>query len=191
MGRLTTAAAAVAAVTALALTACGGGDSGGGRDSQTDEGKAYVDAMMSTYSADMGFTEPQARCIAELAIDTVGVQALEDAGITPDKMNSSEGLLADYTPTTEQADQLVDGVFGCVDFGELMVSQMAADDTVTLPEDKVRCIGNEMAKSEAFKDSLKADMLGIEATADDAAIDEAIFGIFDTCEVDFADLMGA
>jgi hypothetical protein len=34
-------------------------------------------------------------------------------------------------------------------------------------------------------------MLGIEATTDDAAIEEAIFGIFDTCEVDFADLMGA
>jgi hypothetical protein len=188
MGRLTK-AAATAAMVALALTACGGGGGGSSRESQTEDGKAYVDAMMSTYSADMGFTEPQARCIAELAIDTVGVQALEDAGITPDKMNSSEGLLADYTPTTEQADQLVDGVFGCVDFGELMVSQMAADDTVSLPEDKVRCIGNEMAKSEAFKDSLKADMLGL-GSIEDAAIDEAIFGIFDTCKVDFADLMG-
>lgn len=188
MGRLNT-TAAVAAV-ALALTACGGGDDSGGRDSQTDEGKAYVEAMMSTYSADMGFTEPQATCIAELAIDTVGVDALQDAGVTPEKIEQGEELLADFTPTEAQADTMVDGVFGCVDFGELMVAQMGAED-IGIPEDKVRCIGDAMAKSDAFKDSLKSEMLGIEATTDDAAIEEAIFGIFDTCEVDFADLMGA
>lgn len=188
MRRFTMAASAAAVM--FALAACGGDDGGsGGKDSQSDEGKAYVEAMMSSYDASMGFDETQARCIAELAIDTVGVSTLKDAGITPENMDSSDNLLADYTPTEAQADQLVDGVFGCVDFGELMVAQMGSED-IDLPEDKVRCIGDEMAKSDAFKDSMKADMLGLETETADAAIDEAIFGIFDTCEVDFADLMG-
>lgn len=146
--------------------------------------------MMASYDPSMGFDETQGRCIAELAVDTVGVDALKEAGITPETMDASDELLSDYTPTEAQADQLVDGMFECVDFGELLVSQMGSEN-IEIPEDKVRCIGDEMAKSEPFKDSLKADMLGVAGESDDAAVEEAIFAFFDTCEVDFADLMGA
>lgn len=188
MGRFTATTGVAALV--LALAACGGdGDGGGDRDSQTTEGKAYVDAMMATYDPSMGFDEQQGRCIAELAIDTIGVSTLKDAGITPEDMDSGDSLLADYQPTEAQADSLIDGMFECIDFGELMVSQMGSTD-ISIPDDKVKCIGQAMADSSAFRDSLKADMLGVESTSSDTDIETAIFAIFDSCEVDFADLMG-
>jgi hypothetical protein len=187
-----TAAVLLATAALLALASCGDDDSGGsGGDSQSADGQEYVDAIMSTFDAeDAGFPEEDAQCVAERTVDIVGVDTLQEAGITPEEIAAGDGedLLADFEPTEEQADAIVDGFFECVDFAELFVGQMTMTTDVQIDEEKLRCIGERMQSSEALRASLKASVLGDEST-DDPFSEDAIFTMFEECDVELTDLM--
>lgn len=162
-----------------------------GHDSQTPEGQAYVDAMMLS-SGESGFSEDQARCVAEGAVDIVGVQALKDAGVTPDMVASGSELLPDFTPTEAQANAMLDMMFGCVDFGELMVSEMAG---VQLPADQVQCIGDALETNETFRAFMVTTMISstsvtVDTTDIQMDLTTAMLEIFTTCGVDPGSLGG-
>lgn len=176
----------------IGKAATGGGSSGG--DSRTTEGKAYVDAMTSSFQVDgSGITPTDARCIAGVAVDVVTVKTLKAAGVTPENVantsGTSKGPFDNFKPTEQQANGIVDGIFKCVDFGQLMVQQLTGSQT-SLPfsVDKVKCLGVEMAKSPAFKDYIKASMLNTDTTAPDAGIQKAVLPLFDKCKISLGDL---
>jgi hypothetical protein len=162
----------------------------GGRDSQTPEGQAYVDAMMLS-SGESGFSEADARCVAEGAVDIVGVQALKDAGVTPDMVASGSELLPDFTPTEAQANAMIDMMFGCVDFGQMMVGQMG----VQLPADQVQCIGDALETNETFRTFMVTTMISSTSTTVDTtdiqtSLTTAMLEIFTSCGVDPGSLAG-
>ena len=158
----------------------------GGHDSQTPEGQAYVDAMMET-SDDSGFTDTEARCIAEGSIDVIGVQTLRDAGVTPEMMAEGGELLSDFEPSEAQANALNDMMFACVDFGALMTVEMGVG---VLPAEQVACIGDALETDEVFRSFLVSSMLGAEdetGTTDDMVdLQNALMDIMVGCGVDLS-----
>ena len=155
-----------------------------GHDSQTPEGQAYVDAMMQS-AGDSGMSDLEARCIAEGTVDIIGVQALKDSGVTPEMVAEGGELLPDYVPTEAQASALLDTMFGCVDFGELMVAGMGVG---VLPAEQVACIGDGLETDETFRSFLISSMISsaseTETTDDPMALQSALIDIMMSCGVD-------
>jgi hypothetical protein len=180
------------AVIGLALAACGGGDGG---DSGSSKGKEYVDAIMATFESEeeMPIPEDDARCVAEGMVDTIGVDELEAAGVTPDDIRSASdegGPLADFKPTETQADEMVDTMFRCVDFGDVFASSLAADESAPdIPADKVECLGDAMEQSDTFRTSLRNEFLGVETSGDDESA--AFVELFEQCDISLSDLVGS
>lgn len=192
MGRISATILGATALFALASCSDDGGSSV--KASQTEEGKAYVDAMMSQFDASSGFTKDQGRCIAELTIDTVGIQELKDAGITPENVNdttdASSSVFDKFKPDSKQADAIIDGVFGCVDFGEVMLTQLSGTgNSLPIEADKVRCVGQAMEKSTEFHDFLKATLLNVDSNTN-ADIQALLRQMFTDCGVDLSQLGG-
>jgi len=180
----------VAALVVIGIVVLGGGDDGGGgRDSQTAEGREYVAAIVAS-STDFG--EEETRCLAEGVVDIVGVEELQSNGITPDNIGSGDGVLGDYVPAQATVDELVDMMFGCVNFGELFLQGMTGSG-LAIPDDQIRCIGSELAESQEFRDFVSASVFS-DATGgtgpDESAMQTLVVGIFETCGVDMTALGG-
>ncbi|MBM3674477.1 MAG: hypothetical protein FJW88_05895 [Actinobacteria bacterium] len=88
------------------LAACSSSD---GSDAETQK---YVDAMMvSVDTSDFPFTRTEARCLAEQMVDTVGVDTLEEAGITPEDIENDDSELSDLDLSRDEAAELADVIF--------------------------------------------------------------------------------
>jgi hypothetical protein len=179
----------VAAVVAVIATR---GGSSSARDSQTADGKKYVAAIVK--SADSQTFKPtETKCIAEGAVDAIGIETFQKAGVTPEDMtNSTESaLLPGFKPTEAQANALVDMMFDCVDFGAMFASAMGAT-AVSIPTDKLHCVGDQLAVNKAFRASLITTMLTPQTTTTDPAagsdVESAMFEIFTKCGVNLDDL---
>jgi hypothetical protein len=170
----------------------GGGDSA--RDSQTEEGKKYVAAMMASSDAET-FSADEATCIAEGSVDIIGVKTLQDAGVTPDDMaNSSDSdLLPGFKPTEQQANAILDLMFGCVDFGTMFAEGMVGSG-VDLPSEKMHCVGDQLEASPAFRAFLVSTMLNPDTDTTDPSegggVEAAMLEIFTKCGVSTTDLGG-
>lgn len=170
------------------LAACGGGG-----DSNKD---AYVEAIAaSVQQDDAPFTEEQATCIASGMVDAIGVDTIEEAGVTPDDIanddDDSQFEKVTKDISEEQASDIVDVIFGgeCFSFGEVLVSQMG-DDGPDLSDDQIECIGDQFAQNEAFKQAFVDSLITGEDNPDvDAALGD-IFSIFGECDIDLGDLGG-
>ncbi len=175
---------AIISLTGL-LAACGGGG-----DSNKD---AYIDAIAATMQADDApFDAEQANCIATGMVDAIGVDTIEEAGVTPEEIANDEDdsqfekVTADISE--EQANDLVDVIFGgeCFSFGEVLASQMG-EDGPDLSDDQIECIGDQFAKNETFKKAFVDSLITGEDNPDvDAALGD-IFSIFGECDIDLAD----
>ena len=104
------------AIVALVATAaaCGGDDDGDGGDSaaaDTPIGQALTAELMSeTEDSPIG-TEEEARCVSGRIVSGIGEDRLTELGVTPD----SVGEIDDIAFSTEEADEIVDAMFSCVD----------------------------------------------------------------------------
>jgi hypothetical protein len=178
----------VAAAATLLLAGCG--SSSGSRDSQTTKGRAYVEAMVTGSGpvGNSGFTESQSRCIAAKVVDIIGVEEMEKAGVTPENIDEGDSLTGKYTPTDAEAEDLVDAVLGCVDFGVIFAEQAATD--ISLPGDKLHCIGDAMAELKEFRTYMKQAIMGLHtgSTVPQSALMYGLVGIFQKCGVDLGAL---
>lgn len=79
MHRSPLAGAAAAVALLLSLTACGSAGS------DPDEAEIKADLVSRAQEGDDGLTEPQAECYADLIIDEVGVDRLNDVDLGADE----------------------------------------------------------------------------------------------------------
>jgi hypothetical protein len=182
----------LSAATALLVAGCGGG--GDGTDSQTEQGQEYVDAIMvGSDDEDLGLDENQVRCAAEGWVDLYGIETFEDAGVSPDDIRAvadDEGFPSLLDSTAEQADGFVDVLVECVDFGDVITDSLAEEpDAPELSRDQLDCIGSRLEESGEFRETLKAEFLGGDAS--DVDMTAVAVEAFDECGVSFGDLLGS
>jgi hypothetical protein len=160
------------------------GDSGKSGDSQTAAGKKYVAAMVASGKNNDQFTTTEMQCLASGIIDIVGVATLQKAGVTPEAVAANTGtdLMPGFTPTKAQANQIVDMIFRCVDFGKQIAAQMAGS-SVKLSTTQVQCIGNKLEQSEVFHTYLADTMFNKSGTGSAAAPTAEIVSIVKACGV--------
>jgi hypothetical protein len=109
----------------LVMSACGGGDEKS--DDKKDESKPgtrdeYVDAFKPGV-ATMGVTDEQATCIAEAAVDTVGVDKLNKVTNPREiETQTSSFDLASLGLSEEEGGALYDKMDACVDIFDLLAN---------------------------------------------------------------------
>jgi hypothetical protein len=183
----------LSAATALLAAGC----SGGARDeadSQTEKGREYVDAIMTgSEDEELNLDENQVRCAAEGWVDLYGIEGFEDAGVSPEDIRAvadDEGFPSLLDSTDEQADGFVDVLVECVDFGEVIADSLAEEpDAPELSRDQLDCIGSRLEESGEFREAMKAEFLGGEAS--DVDMTAVAAEAFDDCGVSFGDLLGS
>jgi hypothetical protein len=131
--------AAVAATLAVLLTAgvgaCGddggGGEAGGDGGDSADSGAEHSrdDYVALLAGGGEGMSEQQAQCISEAVVDTIGVDALEEAGVWDDLQADPEAALADYGVVVgeQQVSAISTGIGACIDVRELFEQMTVAD----------------------------------------------------------------
>jgi len=129
---------------------CGDDDSeGGGTDTGSesegdlsDEERAYVDAAVDGYDAerDAPMTEDDARCMATSMVQGIGVDRLEEMGITPESF-SEDGDLPEGALTEADAEAMVSEIAGCIDLQELFLAGFTEDESLS-PE-TVECLADQ------------------------------------------------
>lgn len=143
--RIRSTAAALAA--ALILAACSSGGSGA---SVSDEGKPYAEAIAKAMTSPTGDNVPldddQADCLAGHFVNTIGVDRMKDAGVTPADFDvgagplNEEGPLADMDLSEKDANQLFDSFGKCdMNFRDVMIDSIMADEENVSPE-MVTCL---------------------------------------------------
>lgn len=112
-----------------------GGESGDPVDVGGD-GQAYVDAMMQSMQGDEEFplSDDQAECFSSRFVDTIGVDRLQDAGITPEMMASDDDSMefTELNLSEDQGNELYDNFGDCgIDLRQIMLDSMAEDEEMT------------------------------------------------------------
>jgi hypothetical protein len=154
---------AVLGAAALLAAGCGGGGDGG--DAASSEGQEYVDAIVASFneSSETGSTpisEDDARCAGEGFVETLGVDRLEEAGITPEQLRDADNLTAVVPDvTTEEADALVDVIYDCIDISGVFVAGFAESAGATLPDDTVECLAGNFENSERLREAFANSIL--------------------------------
>lgn len=115
-------------IVALAATAaaCGGDDDGGGGDSaaaDTPIGQALTAELLSeTEDSPIG-TEEEARCVAGGIVSGIGEDRLTELGVTPESVGNIEDIGFD----ADEADEIVDAMFSCVDVKAALAEEFEAE----------------------------------------------------------------
>jgi hypothetical protein len=180
------------AAAAFVVPTCGGESQ---RDSGTAEGREYVEAIMAGHRSDEPpMDEEQSRCAAERWVDAVGVEAFVAADVTPEDVRVASEEDVDFMHlielTDEQGGELADIMIECIDMAALMMKSFSSSSRFPdLPADKMECVATEMERTDAFRELMKAGVLGQEQ--DPADVQSMLLRSFDSCEVDISDLLGS
>jgi hypothetical protein len=161
--------------------ACGDDDDeGGGGDLSSDE-QEFVDAAMADFDPEEAepLTEDDARCVVVSMVDALGVERLEEVGLTPESF-ADEG--DDSFPSgleEAEANRVVDGFEGCFDMSQLFLDQMADDESLS-PEAR-ECLAE--AFDEDFTRRIFVTMLtkGEDALEEDEELTSELFAAISQC----------
>ena len=171
--------ALMAGISLFAVAACGDDDKGGGGNLSAEE-QAYVDEAMSNFDPEEAepLSEDDARCMVTSMVQAVGVDTLEDAGLTAESFGDDSSTLPEGL-TKDQAEDVVDGIDGCIDMSELFLQGMTEDSS--LSDDDKKCLADAF-DSKTIRD-LMVTMLsqGEEGLEDDPAIMSKVFEVFSKC----------
>jgi hypothetical protein len=160
------------AVVLLLLTACGGDPA---RDSQTERGEEYVEAIMSAVEGEPANLQEDVRCVMARFVDIIGLDALDEAGVTPEELWEAEDFPAVGLRVSEnQARAAVNAFFGCTDLAELFVPSESS-------EEEKECARNALEnKDSELRSAMKEDLLGSDEV-DFAAEIEGL--LIDECDI--------
>lgn len=147
------------AVVCVALLALGTLGACGENDEET--AKANIqEGVLTDDSASGGapLSEDQAECFADGMVDKLGVEKLQDYGLLDDDL----GFVGDANPTDMSADdaEAAAGVLtDCVDFGDLLRSQLEEQGDVKLTDAQLDCI-TDTIDEKAIREGLAAVFQG-------------------------------
>jgi hypothetical protein len=166
------------AVTLVLLAACG--DDAAMRDSDTERGEEYVDAAVSAIideSGDDGTAGQRdgLRCMMARSVDAIGLDALDNAAVTPEEFAAAENLPAVGLEVSEdQARDAAGAFFECFDMVEIFVLDEAT-------EDERECARNALdAHKSELREAAKEELLGRGETDLPTAVDELLLA---ECEI--------
>lgn len=150
----------------LGAAACGDDEDGGGGGDLPAEEQEYVDAAMAEYDAEEAepLTEDDARCIVVSMVDALGVERLEEIGLTPESFADDSDEPFPSGLEEDEANQVVDGFEGCFDMSQLFLDEMAADES--LPPEARECL------AEAFDEDFTRRIFVTMLTKGEAALEE-------------------
>lgn len=155
-------------------------EDGGGEVVVSGDARAYVDAMVGSMTADEDFplSDEQAECFSARTIDTIGVDRLQEAGVTPEMMADEDSAMdfSDLGLTEDEAGDIYDHFGRCdVDLQDLMMQSMAADDEVT-PAMQA-CMETVLTDENLRKLMVSSMMNGDEAMDNDPELEELMGGL--------------
>jgi hypothetical protein len=164
----------VAIVTAAA--ACSDDGEGGGR---SDEEQEYIDAAMATFDPEEAapMTEDDAECIVTSMVDEIGVDDLEEAGITPESFGEDEEFPSGLSE--EQAGEAVDAIDGCIDLRDLFLEAMAEDESV--PEEAQECLAEQFDDEVVRRIMVLTLSEGEDAITGDSELMQELTAAFNEC----------
>lgn len=125
-------------VLALLLSACGGGQE-----------QEYVDAIAASVrqgNSTFQVSQEQAQCIGNAFVDTLGVSAFQEVGLTPEEIRSGADPLQDANQLAidrATAGQLYDALNECVDLSKLVLQGIQQ---ANLPPEARKCIANNLSE---------------------------------------------
>lgn len=187
--RLPSVAPAVLAAAAL-LAACGG-DSEVAKEDYVD---AATEAILASDS-DFEFEEDNAECIAEAVVDGLGVDALNEAGISADELRATDtiGELEGLDVDDDVKADLSDGIQDCgLDFGSQLADEFTAEiGADVLSGESLECITTEISNSPLIADALVEAIVEGDAAGGEEAGEQAAIEAFGECPESLTDLFVA
>ena len=150
---------------AFALGAAGCGDDDPAADDGLDAAEqAYVDEALEGFDPEeeAPLTEDDARCIATSMVERVGVERLVEVGLTPESF-SSDDELPDGLDVAD-AQTIVRGIKGCIDFRDLFLEGFADDGS--LSAEAQACL------AEQFDDDLVERTMVVLLSEGETALDD-------------------
>jgi hypothetical protein len=99
-------------------------------------GQAYVDAMVQSMRAEDDFplSDDQAQCFASRFVNTIGVDRLNAAGVTPEMIAGDDDSMefTELDLSEDEGNELYDQFGECnIDLREMFLQSMAADEDVS------------------------------------------------------------
>jgi len=164
----------------LLVTASCGDDDGGEGDLSSEE-QEFVDAAMAEYDAEEAapLTEDDARCIVQSMVESVGVDRLDELGITPEQFGSQDDAPFPEGLTEEEANGVVDGFEGCIDLSGLFLDGMAEDET--LSAEAKECLADAFDEDTIRRIFVTMLTEGEDALEQDEDLMAEFLGIFSEC----------
>lgn len=164
----------------LFAAACGDDDGGGSGDLSGPE-QEFVDAAMAEFDPAEAepLTEDDARCVVTSMVDSLGLERLEELGITPDSFGSDEGAPFPENLDEDEANDVVDGFEDCLDLGALFAESMASDDA--LDEETRDCLADAFDKDMVRRLFVTMLTKGEDALEEDPELLGDILGVFAKC----------
>lgn len=154
----------------VAAAGCGDDDGGGTGISAGAAGlrQEYVDAIVEiSDDGDEAFTVEDRTCMAESFVDGLGVDAMDEAGVTPDDIradpDSGPGELG-FDFSGEQAADFYDRLSGCMNVRAFFLEGMGSGGE--LPDEAIACL------DENISDDLLERFFTVGFTEGDAGFDD-------------------
>jgi hypothetical protein len=182
-------------VTVLALAvvlaaACSGGDDAGAGpgqasdDEQAQDAQAYIDAAAVSLTSDatLGLDRATATCVSTALVDVIGVDALDESGVTPENFVSEDSVTVPTGLPEDSTTRLSEAIAEC-DVERGLAAMFAATGMtefgIELPDDAIACLG-ESIDPQALDDALAAFLLpsGDSSAAGDATLEGTFASLF-------------
>ena len=168
-------------VLALAIGGCGGDDD----DDVSEDEQPYVDAFVASASDadedELQLSGEQAECFGARFVDIVGVDRLEEAGVTPEDFGDDSSLdFSEIGLSEDEGEDIYDSFEECdVDIRAEFLNSLDADGSLT--EEDRECV------EDAFDEDLIRRMLvttfvqGEDALEQDEELMSDVFAVFSEC----------
>ena len=179
--------ALIAAAAVLAVTACGGSDSSGSTDDEQAYASAFAASLQSAMSDNnVTVSGEDAQCVGNRIVGIVGVEKLADSGLTPEEIRNDTADLQSSIgdPTPEQASQLSDAIFDCLNVAEIFVAgfeQSAQDAGFVLTDEKVQCLGKNFEQNEQMRELIAQSIITGKEPNFEGANANLLVDILGTC----------
>jgi hypothetical protein len=164
----------------LFIAACGDDDGGGGSDLSAEE-QEYVDAAMAEFDPAEAepLTEDDARCVVTSMVESLGVDRLEELGITPETFGDDDGAPFPEGLTEDEANSVVDGFDGCLDLSALFAESMAGDPSID--DETKECLADAFDSDTVRRIFVTMLTEGEDALGDNPELMQELMGIFQEC----------
>lgn len=147
----------IAALALATLVACGGGSDDGYSRAQ------YVDAAMRQFErADAPISAPQAECFIGVVIDGIGVDRLNEDGVTPKEFASAK-TPATYIEDAGARKRIVAEVItgDCFGLDRLLVPALQQAFGAALPERDAQCLAKRLVRGDEVRRAVANGILGL------------------------------